>query len=146
MNYTIGEAAAKLGVTTHTLRYYDREGLLPLIARGPGGARLFGKEDFGRLRLIECLKTTGMPIKDIKVFIDWCAQGDATLQQRRQMFHERQRIVEAQMAELQQTLDTIRYKCWYYDTAVAAGTADVHRTMAPEDVPEEIRRMKPQEE
>lgn len=142
MLYTISEAAKKLGLTAPTLRFYDKEGLLPFVDRSTSGIRRFKDTDLEWLRLIECLKATGMPIKDIKTFIDWYMEGDSTLQQRCNMFHERKKIVEAQIEELQKTLDTITYKCWFYDTAVAVGTADVHNNMKPEEIPEEIIKLK----
>jgi DNA-binding transcriptional MerR regulator len=140
--YSIGEAAQKIGVSSSTLRYYDKEGLLPMVERSSGGIRVFKESDFEWLKLIECLKATGMPIKDIKQFIDWFMEGDSTLEQRRDMFYERKKAVEAQMKELQKTLDTIKYKCWYYDTAVEAGTADVPKNMKFDEYPEKIRELK----
>lgn len=95
--YSISEVAKKLNLTTYTLRYYDKEGLMPFVERTAGGIRLFKESDIEALRVIECLKATGMPIKEIKNFIDWCSEGDATLQQRYDMFIERKAIVEAQM-------------------------------------------------
>lgn len=68
-----------------------------------------------------------MSIKDIKKFIDWCMEGDATLRQRCDMFHERKKVVEEQMALLQKTLETIQYKCWYYETALQAGSEAIHK-------------------
>ena len=127
MFYTIGEAAQKMGLTTYTLRYYEKEGLLPFVERNNKGIRHFKDGDFGWLSIIECLKASGMPIKDIKIFIDWCMQGDATLQQRRDMFLERKKVVEQQMADLQKILSTIEYKCWYYQTALDGGTSAVHK-------------------
>ena len=70
--YTIGEVAKMYGIAPSALRYYDKEGLLPFIERTEGGARLFKEEDLEWLTTIECLKDTGMPIKMIKQFIDWC--------------------------------------------------------------------------
>jgi DNA-binding transcriptional MerR regulator len=142
MRYTISEAADRLGITAPTLRYYDKEGLLPFVDRSASGIRLFKEADFEWLGLIECLKATGMPIRDIKQFIDWYVEGDSTLRQRSEMFHERKRAVEEQIDALHRTLDMIDYKCWYYDTALAAGTADVHNCMKPEDIPEDIRGLK----
>ena len=118
MPYTISEAAARMHLSAPTLRYYDKEGLLPFVDRSASGVRVFKESDFEWLRLIECLKATGMPIRDIKQFIDWCLEGDATLPQRRDMFRERRRAVLAQMERLQATLDIIDYKCWYYDQAI----------------------------
>lgn len=127
MFYTIGEAAEKMQLTAYTLRYYDKEGLLPFVERNEKGIRRFKEGDFGWLAIIECLKASGMPIKDIKTFIDWCMEGDHTLQQRYDMFVERRKVVEGQMAALQKILNTIDYKCWYYKTALEAGTSSVHK-------------------
>ena len=142
MYYTIGEAAQRMHLSAPTLRYYDKEGLLPFVDRSAGGARMFKESDFEWLRLIECLKSTGMPIRDIKQFIDWYMEGDTTLPQRRDMFYERRRAVEAQIETLHATLDMIDYKCWYYDTAVAAGSSRALQTLKPEELPEEVSRLK----
>ena len=142
MYYTIGEAAQRMHLSAPTLRYYDKEGLLPFVERSAGGARMFKESDFEWLRLIECLKSAGMPIRDIKQFIDWYMEGDTTLPQRRDMFYERRRAVEAQIETLQATLDMIDYKCWYYDTAVAAGSSRALQTLKPEELPEEVSRLK----
>mgnify|MGYP000763712260 FL=1 len=150
MYYSIGEAAQRMHLSAPPLRYYDKEGLLPFVDRSAGGARMFKESDFEWLRLIECLKSTGMPIRDIKQFIDWYMEGDTTLPQRRDMFYERRRdmfyerrrAVEAQIETLQATLDMIDYKCWYYDTAVAAGSSRALQALKPEELPEEVSRLK----
>ncbi len=127
MAYTIKEVSEMLHIPASTIRYYDKEGLLPEIERKASGYRLFTEENLRALRLIECLKSTGMPIKDIRTFFEWVKQGDSSLMQRYEMFLERRRAVEAQMEELKKTLEVIDYKCWYYETAVAAGTVNVDR-------------------
>ncbi len=142
MLYTIRDAAAHVGIAASTLRYYDKEGLLPFVERSSGGIRMFREADIEWLQLIECLKATGMSIKDIKKFIDLYTEGDSTLEPRRDMFYERKQAVEKQMKALQKTLDYIKYKCWFYDTAVAAGSSDIHKNMKPEDIPEEIQKKK----
>jgi len=133
MTYLISEVAKMMNLTVHTLRYYDKEGLLPFVERTPSGTRLFKESDLGALKIIECLKSTGMPIKDIKNFIDWCSEGDSTLQQRYDMFMERKAVVEAQMEELKNTMGVIEHKCWYYKTALEAGTEDIHKNKKAED-------------
>ena len=125
--YSISEVAKELNLTTYTLRYYDKEGLMPFVERTPNGTRLFKESDIDALKIIECLKATGMPIKAIKDFIDWCSDGDSTLQQRYDMFMERKANVEAQMEELKKTMEVIEHKCWYYKTALDAGTEDIHK-------------------
>lgn len=125
-NFTIKDAARFMGVPTSTIRYYDKEGLLPFVERKESGYRIFTEKDIAALRIIDCLKKTGMSIREIRQFSEWIEQGDASLQQRYEMFLERKRIVEKQMAELQKILDIVNYKCWYYETAVAAGTEKIH--------------------
>jgi DNA-binding transcriptional MerR regulator len=125
--YSISEVANELNLTVYTLRYYDKEGLMPFVERTPSGTRLFKESDIGALKVIECLKATGMPIKEIKNFIDWCSDGDSTLQQRYDMFVERKAIVEAQMEELKKTMALIEHKCLYYKTALDAGTEEIHK-------------------
>ncbi|WP_252312688.1 MerR family transcriptional regulator [Sinobaca sp. H24] len=125
--YSISEVAKELNLTVYTLRYYDKEGLMPFIERKASGVRMFNDADIGALKIIECLKSTGMPIKEIKHFIDWCAEGDSTLQKRYDMFMERKAAAEAQIEELTKTMALIEHKCTYYKTALEAGTEDIHK-------------------
>ena len=114
-----------------TIRYYDKEGLLPFVARLESGYRLFSEDDMALLRVIECLKKTGMPIKEIRQFIDWLQEGDASLEKRYERFRERRRIVTEQMAELQKTLDMINFKCAYYEDAIASSAQNRENTGHP---------------
>ncbi len=82
---------------------------------------------------------TDMPIKDIKQFLDWCGEGDSTLEKRRDMFYERLEVMNKKMEELQKTIDVIKYKCWYYDTAVAKGTECAPKCVDVCDMPEEVQ-------
>lgn len=120
--YTIGQAAARTGRTVSALRYYDKEGLLPFVERSAGGQRLFKEEDFAYISMIDCLKNTGVPIRDIKQYIDWCMEGDATLQQRHDLFVRQQARVQQQIEALQADLEKIQYKIWYYERALERGT------------------------
>ena len=81
-------------------------------------------------------------MKEIREFLLWCQEGDASLEKRGEMFHTRLREVEAQMEALRQTLGHIRYKCWYYDTAIAAGTEEAVKNLPEEEIPEELREYK----
>lgn len=81
----------------------------------------------GMLNMIVCLKRTDMPIKEIKQFCQWVQQGDASLQQRFDLFQERRKAVQEQMEQLKRTREVIGYKCWYYETALAAGTEAIHQ-------------------
>lgn len=126
--YSISEVAKKLNLTSYTLRYYDKEGLMPFVERTSSGIRMFKESDIDFLKIIQCLKSTGMPIKDIKEFIQWCSDGDSTLEQRYSMFLERKASVEAQLEELRKTMEVIEHKCTYYKTAIDAGTEEIHKS------------------
>ena len=139
MLYTVGEMAKKLNVAASTLRYYDKEGLMPFVERSGSGIRMFKDSDFEWLSIIECLKKTGMPIKEIKKFIDWCMEGDSTIDQRLSLIKQQQAIVTEQLAQMQETLNMLNYKEWYYLTAKQAGTCAIHSSIKDEDVPEEFR-------
>jgi DNA-binding transcriptional MerR regulator len=123
--YTIKDAAKIMNVPTSTIRFYDKEGLLPFMERLESGYRVFSEEDLAMLRTIDCLKKTGMSIKEIRQFIEWVQQGQDSLKERYDMFVERKRIVEAQMADLQSTLNIVNFKCWYYQTALEAGSEKI---------------------
>lgn len=140
MFYSIGDVSNATGIAISTLRYYDREGLFPNIARSGGGIRVFSDKEIEAIKIIECLKASGLTIKDIKQFLDWCQEGDSSLQKRRDMFYERLEVVKKQMEELQKTISVIRYKCWYYDTALAAGTEEAAKNTPAQEIPEEIQR------
>ncbi|MFD1184335.1 MerR family transcriptional regulator [Paenibacillus timonensis] len=118
MKYSIHEVATKFGLTAHTLRYYDKEGLLPFIGREPSGTRIFTEKDLEWLTMICCLKDTGMPIKEIKQYADWCAKGMETLEERKAMLADHRLQVLQQMEALQKNLDLIDSKIAVYNDPV----------------------------
>lgn len=135
MGYTIGQAAKKMGLTAHTLRYYDKEGLLPFVAKSSSGLRIFSDSDIEWLVMIECLKGTGMTLKDIKQYIDWYNEGDSTIKQRLEMFKRQKIKLEEQMAQLQKHLEKITFKIAYYTDAATHGDMNVYernKTLAAE--------------
>lgn len=142
MLHTVGEMAKLLGVPASTLRYYDQEGLLPFVERSSGGMRMFHDSDYEWLQIIECLKKTGMPLKDIREFIRMAMQGDETIEARLEMMIKQREAVQKKLEELQQTLETLDFKCWYYETAKKAGTTEVLRGLSPEQLPEQFRRVR----
>ena len=124
MRYSIGQVAQKIGLTTHTLRYYDKEGLLPFVHKNSAGLRIFSEGDIDWLVVIECLKGTGMQLKDIKQYIDWCQEGDKTISQRLEMFKRQKHKLEEQQKLLRQYMEKINYKIAYYTEAEAKGSID----------------------
>ena len=130
MLYSISEVAQQMGVSVHTLRYYDKEGLLPFVER-VNGRRMFKDSDFSCLKIISCLKNTGMPLKEIRRYMELCQLGDASLLQRQEIILEQKRSIEEQIRFLQEKLEVIVYKACYYEKAVAAGTEAVCTQQAP---------------
>ncbi len=137
--YSIGQVSNLFNLPISTLRYYDKEGLFPGMQRD-SGIRRFSEKELDALRVIECLKKSGLEIKDIKQFMEWCTQGSATYPQRRELFLKQKAQVEAEIQRLNRVLDMINYKCWYYEQAIKDGNEDRLASMAPQDMPEEIRR------
>ncbi|QYK67565.1 putative HTH-type transcriptional regulator [Paenibacillus sp. S02] len=106
---------------------------MPFVERTTSGTRLFKDSDIDFLKIIQCLKLTGMSIKDIKDFVEWCSEGDSTLKQRYDMFTERKAIVEGQMEELRRTMEVFEHKCSYYETALEVGTEEIHKIKSIEN-------------
>lgn len=138
--YTIGEISKMFHVPVSTLRYYDKEGLFPNLERS-SGIRQFSDKEIETMKLIECLKRSGMEIKDIKQFIEWCSIGSETYQQRYEMFLKRKERVERELQQMQKTLDMLRYKCWYYEQALKDGNEDRILAMLPNHLPEDIQEL-----
>ncbi len=134
MIYTVGEMAKILGVPASTLRYYDKEGLLPFVERTSGGIRMFKEQDYEWLKIIECMKKAGMPIKDIKNYIELALEGDVTIHERLELFKKQKQVLEEKMRSMQHTLDVLEYKCWYYETAESAGTVDILKNIPTDKV------------
>lgn len=117
--FSVSEAAAKVGLTTHTLRWYEQEGLVAPIGRDSAGRRRYTEADLGWLDLLTKLRRTGMPVRDMRRYADLARQGDQTLAERLQLFCEHRDRVLARIAELQSDLDVLNYKIDIYGKLLA---------------------------
>ena len=140
--YSIGQVSKIIDVPASTLRFYDKEGLLPMMERTNSGIRRFRDEDLEWLRIIDCLKRTGMSLKEIKHFIDLVQQGDNSIAARKQMFEDRRNQVQQKIKELKDTIGVLDYKCWYYAEAEKAGSAEAVDKMDINDIPKELRKVR----
>lgn len=113
----IGEVAAQLGVSTHTLRYYEQAGLLRPVGRTAAGHRLYSPADLDWLQFVMRLKATGMSIAGMQAFAALRSQGDVSIGARRDMLEAHREAVLARIAELQTSLETITAKIEFYDEA-----------------------------
>lgn len=125
MKYSIAEVAKKLNIPAHTIRYYESEGIIPAIQRDEGGKRVFTTIDLVALNTVNCLKLTGMSLKDIKQYIEWYLEGDSTMQKRYDLFVERKAFVEEQMAFFEKLLNIIDLKCEFYEKNLKHGKIEL---------------------
>ena len=137
--YSIGQVAEMFGLPISTLRYYDKQGLFPNMER-VSGIRRFSDAEIEALRVIECLKKTGMEIKNIRQFMDWCAEGPSTYPQRKAMFEAQRAHMEAELEQMNRTLDMLKFKCWYYEQAMKDGSEDGLKALIPDRLPDGIRK------
>ena len=124
MTYTTAKAAEKIGISAHTLRFYDKEGLLPHVGRDEHGNRRFTDNDLQWLSLLQCLKNTGMSLKDIKRFAECTTIGDDTIDERLALFESQTENVKRQIAELKRYLNFLEYKLAFYQKAKALGSVE----------------------
>ena len=112
--YSIHEVCERTGLTAHTLRYYEKEKLLPSVGRSAGGFRQYTDEDMESLAMICCLKNTGMSLQDIARFMELTREGDQTLRERCELLkRHRERVLE-RMEEMQRHLEKVSCKVEYF--------------------------------
>lgn len=138
--YTIGQVSKMFNLPISTLRYYDKEGLFPMIERS-SGIRKFSDKELEAMRVIECLKASGMEIRDIKQFMEWCQEGPSTYSKRKEMFESRKKVLEQEIQELERNMAMIKFKCWYYEQAIKDGTEENIHKMLPDHLPEGIQEL-----
>ena len=138
--YTIGQVSAMFNLPVSTLRYYDKEGFFPNLER-KGNIRYFSDNELEALRIIECLKKSGLEIKDIKQFFIWVSEGSSSYEKRKELFETRKSAVETEIQGLQKTLSLLKFKCWYYETAMKDGNEDAINAMLPDKLPKNIQKL-----
>jgi len=129
MTYTMKQVSEKTNLTPHTLRFYEKEGLLPFVGRTGSGVRRYTDSDLEWLSIICCLKGTGMSVKQIHEYIELCIQGDETLEQRRQIFINQRKCVLQQIEDLKKHLEKVDYKISIYDQAIEERETGKKRTI-----------------
>ncbi|GIJ12486.1 MerR family transcriptional regulator [Micromonospora andamanensis] len=115
--FTVSEAAHQVGLTTHTLRWYEQEGLVAPVGRDSAGRRRYTRQDVDWLLLLTRLRRTGMPVRDMRRYVELARQGDGTLGARRALFEEHRVRVLHRMAELEEDLKVLDFKIDHYRRA-----------------------------
>ena len=112
--YSIQDVSRKTGLSTHTLRYYEKEGLISGVERSQGGFRQYTDEDLEKLGLICCLKNTGMSIQEIARFVQLTREGEHTLEERVELLKEHRNRVLKRMEEMQKHLEKVTWKLDFF--------------------------------
>jgi len=113
---SIADAALATGLTTHTLRYYERDGLmLEPVARASSGHRRYTEQDLGWIVMLTRLRGTAMPIREVRAYADLCRAGDGNEVQRLALLHAHRERVLAQLADVQENLEAIEQKIGIYE-------------------------------
>jgi DNA-binding transcriptional MerR regulator len=132
--YTVKDVSERTGISAYTLRYYDKEGLLTFVKRDASGRRLFTEDDFQPLYTIAVLKRIGMPIKDIREFIELYQQGNSTIHDRLRLFQEYRKHLQDKIDELNEMMKIVDYKCWYFEEAEKRNDIDYYLKLPKEEV------------
>ena len=119
MTYTIKEFARIVNLSAPTLRYYEKEGLLPASKRLNNSHRIYNDSDIPWVTLICCLRSTGMSVSDLKHYVELCEEGDKTVQERKQIILHQKQKIEAQLQEIKKHLELINLKLNMYDDIIS---------------------------
>ncbi|WP_317969202.1 MerR family transcriptional regulator [Paenibacillus sp. CCS19] len=112
---TIKDVTEMTGISAPTLRYYEKEGLLPYVKRNENGKRLYDEEDLSWISFVTALRATGMPIAQIQKYVYLFKEGDSTIAERKMMMLHHKKDIEKSIKELYFNLDKINYKLALYD-------------------------------
>lgn len=123
--YSPGQVAEQTGFSLDTLRYYERIGLLDDIARNSGGQRVFSEDDVAWLRILRCLRDTGMPIQRMVRYAELARGGDETVAERLEVLREHDRDIDEKIEHLRVEQEHIRAKIGYYQQELSGRTESV---------------------
>lgn len=116
--YPIREVAEMTGISAYTIRYYENIGLIPGVDRTEGNARLFSDYNVSWLRLVNCLRTTGLPVEQVRRYIELCRKGDSTIRERGEMIFRQKKVLKEQIRKLQLQMEVLKYKEDYYKAKI----------------------------
>lgn len=115
MTLTIQETAEKLGLSSYTLRYYEKEEIIPHITRNTSGHRVYHAEDIDWITFVTCLKSTGMPISEIRRFLQLYQLGDTTIGDRKKLLQAHKKRILAKLSKMNDYLEKINWKIDHYE-------------------------------
>ena len=128
----IAEVSDRYGLSSDTLRYYERIGLIPPVTRNESGIRDYGELDIRRVEFVKCMRSAGLPIEVLIEYVGLVQQGDQTVEARRKILKEQRGLLAARMQEMQKTLDILDHKIEVYENAVLTKEKKIVQTVEPE--------------
>ena len=114
----IAEVSEQYGMSTDTLRYYERVGLIPPVHRNESGIRDYNELDLIRVDFIKCMRSAGLPVEVLIEYMGLVQQGDKTIEARKEILVEQRDLLASKMEEMQKTLDRLNYKIDVYEKAL----------------------------
>ena len=114
----IAEVSEQYGLSSDTLRYYERVGLIPPVNRNDSGIRDYNELDLRRVEFIKCMRSAGLPVEVLIEYVGLVQQGDKTIDARKEILVEQREQLIARMNEMQKTLDLLNHKIEVYEKAV----------------------------
>jgi len=124
----IAEVSERFAISSDTLRYYERIGLIPLVNRNASGIRDYGEIDIRRVEFIKCMRSAGLPIEVLIEYVGLVQQGDQTIEARKEILLEQREQLVARMVEMQKTLDILDHKIDLYENAVLNKEKEIIQT------------------
>ena len=122
--YTVKEVAEMMELSTYTVRYYENAGIVPDVDRSEGNIRLFSDYSLGWLRLVHCLRATGLPIEGVRRYIRLCAKGDASIPERAEIIFAQEKSLRQQLKALHRQMEVLKYKKHFYEELLAGRGTD----------------------
>jgi DNA-binding transcriptional MerR regulator len=114
----IAEVSEQYGLSSDTLRYYERVGLIPPVNRNGSGIRDYNELDLRRVEFIKCMRSAGLPVEVLIEYVALVQKGDKTIEARKEILKEQRELLLARMKEMQKTLDVLNRKIEVYENAV----------------------------
>ena len=114
----IAEVSQQFAISSDTLRYYERIGLIAPVNRNGSGIRDYNERDMKRVEFIKCMRSAGLPIEVLIEYVGLVQQGDTTIEARKEILQEQRELIQARMDAMQKTLDLLDYKISVYENAV----------------------------
>jgi DNA-binding transcriptional MerR regulator len=114
----IAEVSEQYGISSDTLRYYERVGLIPPVNRNESGIRDYNELDLRRVDFIKCMRSAGLPIEVLIDYVALVQKGDQTIEARKDILKEQRALLAARMEAMQKTLDILDHKLEVYEKAV----------------------------